>query len=493
MAERTVHVGLIESGAVRGRLLVAGCFEEEEPAVDALPEDLALAAVELRRANGRWSASLGKQLRGGGAAEVGRIVLVGLGKREALDGDRLERWIDSAIAEAEEGGDPELLLALPDHPALADAAAALRVLRRLALAAYRFDSMRGDPDPQVLRKVRLLAAAGAAPALRRARRWMPALADGVRLARDLGNTPPNVATPEWLAGRARDLARARGTAVEILGPRQLASRGMAGILAVGGGSGNAPRMVRLETAGEGPVIALVGKGITFDTGGISIKPGQAMDEMKYDKCGACAVLGAVQAISDLDLPVRLRAYLALAENMPDGTAYRPGDILRYRNGKSVEVLNTDAEGRLVLADALLWAADEKPDSIVELSTLTGATVVALGHHGAALYTPDEGLAEELLAASARSGDRLWRMPLWPEFREALRGTHGDLKNVAGRWGGANAAAAFLADFTGETGSWAHLDIAGTAWIGPDQKGQQGATGFGVGLIVAWLLHRVGAA
>jgi leucyl aminopeptidase len=241
------------------------------------------------------------------------------------------------------------------------------------------------------------------------------------------------------------------------------------------------------------VIALVGKGITFDTGGISIKPGQAMDEMKYDKCGACAVLGAVQAISDLGLPVRLRAYLALAENMPDGTAYRPGDILRYRNGKSVEVLNTDAEGRLVLADALLWAADERPDSIVELSTLTGATVVALGHHGAALYTPDETLAEELLAASASSGDRLWRMPLWPEFREALRGTHGDLKNVAGRWGGANAAAAFLADFMGETGSWAHLDIAGTAWIGPDQKGPQGATGFGVGLIVAWLLERAGAA
>jgi leucyl aminopeptidase len=478
MAERTVQVGLIESGEIRGRLLVAGCFEDEGPAVDALPEELARAAVALRRASARWTASVGKQLRGGGAAQVGRIVLVGLGKREAFDGDRLERWIDRAIAEAEEGGDPELLLALPDHPALADAGSALRVLGRLAQAAYRFDSLRGDPDPPVLRKVRLLASA---------------LADGVRLARDLANTPPNVATPEWLAGRARDLARERGAAVEILGPRQLASRGMAGILAVGGGSANAPRMVRLETAGEGPVIALVGKGITFDTGGISIKPGQAMDEMKYDKCGACAVLGAVQAISDLGLPVRLRAYLALAENMPDGTAYRPGDILRYRNGKSVEVLNTDAEGRLVLADALLWAADERPDSIVELSTLTGATVVALGHHGAALYTPDETLAEELLAASASSGDRLWRMPLWPEFREALRGTHGDLKNVAGRWGGANAAAAFLADFMGETGSWAHLDIAGTAWIGPDQKGPQGATGFGVGLIVAWLLERAGAA
>jgi leucyl aminopeptidase len=250
--------------------------------------------------------------------------------------------------------------------------------------------------------------------------------------------------------------------------------------------------VRLEIPGDGPVVSLVGKGITFDTGGISIKPSQAMDEMKYDKCGACAVLGAVQTIADLGLRVHLRAYLALAENMPDGTAYRPGDILRYANGKSVEVLNTDAEGRLVLADALLWAAREAPDRLVELSTLTGATVVALGHHGAALYTPDDTLAGELLAAGASSGDRLWRMPLWPEFREALRGTHGDLKNVAGRWGGGNTAAAFLSEFVGTTRSWAHLDIAGTAWIGPEQKGAQGATGFGVGLLAAWLLEGAGA-
>ncbi|MEZ5331275.1 MAG: leucyl aminopeptidase, partial [Thermoanaerobaculia bacterium] len=483
----------IGSGTVRGRLLVVGCFEGEKPEAAALPEALARAAVTARRGGARWEGGLGKRLRAGGAAEVGRLVLLGLGARDELDGDRLERWIDAAVSEAEDGGDPELLLALPDVPLLAGEAACLRVLRRLALSAYRFDALRGEPDPALLHKVRLLAPESCRGALRRARRHLAAVVDGTVLARDLANTPPNVATPEWMAGRARDLARARGLEVEILGPRQLSSRGMAGILAVGGGSGHAPRMVRLAIPGDGPTVSLVGKGVTFDTGGISIKPSAAMDEMKYDKCGACAVLGAVQAVADLGLPVRLEAYVALAENMPDGAAYRPGDILRYADGQSVEVLNTDAEGRLILADALLWAGAGKPDSLVELSTLTGATVVALGHHGAALYSPDDGLAGELLAAAGTSGDRLWRMPLWPEFREALRGTHGDLKNVAGRWGGGNTAAAFLASFMGTSRRWAHLDIAGTAWIGPEGKGRPGATGFGVGLLLDWLMARAGAA
>ncbi len=236
-------------------------------------------------------------------------------------------------------------------------------------------------------------------------------------------------------------------------------------------------------------MALIGKGVTFDSGGISIKPSRGMEEMKYDKCGACAVLGIARAVADLNLPIRFQAYLPLVENMPDGRSYRPGDIIRCYNGKSVEVLDTDAEGRLILADALAWAAEDRPDSMIEFSTLTGAAVVALGHYGAALYSPDTDLAGELLEASERSGDRLWRMPLWEEFRDEMKGVQADLRNLGGRWGGANNAAAFLSNFVGRARRWAHIDIAGTAYEASRESGKSGATGFGVPLAVDWLLSR----
>jgi leucyl aminopeptidase len=266
---------------------------------------------------------------------------------------------------------------------------------------------------------------------------------------------------------------------------------MGGILAVGQGSAREPRLVRLEWGSEGPVVALVGKGVTFDTGGISIKPAARLDEMKYDKSGACTVLGIARAVARLALPVRLRAYLPLAENMPDGAAYRPGDIIRCYNGKTVEILNTDAEGRMILADALALAVEEGPDAVVEYSTLTGACVVALGHHGAGLYSPDDELAAALLAGAEAGGERLWRLPLWPEFAEEMQGTHADLKNSGGRWGGANTAAAFLASFVGDHRRWAHLDIAGPAQIPKENNGSKGATGYGVALTVHWLRELVG--
>jgi leucyl aminopeptidase len=251
-------------------------------------------------------------------------------------------------------------------------------------------------------------------------------------------------------------------------------------------------MVRLELGSRGPRVALVGKGVTFDSGGISIKPAAAMEEMKYDKCGACAVLGAAQAVAALDLPVRLACFLPLAENMPDAASYRPSDIVRCANGKTVEIVNTDAEGRMILADALAWAADWKPNHLVELSTLTWACVVALGAEAAALYSPDDGLAGELLAAAGASGERLWRMPLWPEYGEQMKGDHADLKNSGGRWGGANLAAAFLGEFVGEVPSWAHLDVAGPAYATKAEHGQPvGATGYGVATLVQWLIRLSG--
>ena len=314
---------------------------------------------------------------------------------------------------------------------------------------------------------------------------------GVKLARDLANTPPNTATPAWLARRVRVMAREHGLEVQVLEPSHMKRRGMDAILAVGRGSANPPRLVRLQWGRGSQTVALVGKGVTFDTGGISIKPSKAMDEMKYDKSGACAVLGIARAAAELDLPFRFRAYLPLAENMPSGEAYRPSDIVRCYNGKTVEVLNTDAEGRMILADALALASEEGADSLIELSTLTGATVVALGHHAAALYTPDDGLAGELQEAAASGAERLWRMPLWREYGAEMRGNHADLRNIGGRWGGANCAAAFLGEFVEGVERWAHLDIAGTAWLGSGGKETAGATGYGVALVLTWLLRLAG--
>jgi leucyl aminopeptidase len=251
--------------------------------------------------------------------------------------------------------------------------------------------------------------------------------------------------------------------------------------------------VRIEPGRGGRTVALVGKGVTFDTGGISIKPADRMEEMKWDKSGACAVLGVLEAAARLDLGVRLRAYLPLAENMPDGTAYRPGDIVRCANGKSVEIVNTDAEGRMILADALSWAALEKPDALIEFSTLTGACVVALGPTGAGLFTPDDELAAGLLDSAAGAGERLWRLPLWGEFLDEMKGTHSDLKNSGGRWGGASTAAAFLSQFVAPLTRWAHLDIAGPAYVGSESgRARRGATGFGVALTIDWLARQAAA-
>jgi len=231
---------------------------------------------------------------------------------------------------------------------------------------------------------------------------------------------------------------------------------------------------------------LVGKGVTFDTGGISIKPAAAMDEMKYDKSGACAVLGIGRAVASLNLPIRLEIYVPLAENMLGGSAYRPGDIVQCMNGKTVEVLNTDAEGRMILADALTWAVRGKPDHVVDYATLTGACVVALGEKTAGLFSDDDDTASALLGAAASSGEYLWRLPLFTHFSEQIKGNHGDLKNIGPRWGGASTAAAFLKEFGGEAKSWTHIDLAGPSCLPRKGSGGKQATGYGVALTVAWL-------
>jgi leucyl aminopeptidase len=478
-----LHV--VAAGRPEADLLVVGCFEGEAPAVDGLEEG-SRRAVERLVARDGWQGK-DEQLAQTEAGPDGPVVsLYGLGARGELTHAKLARWVCRAAEDARQGGIRRLTVLLPPHVESAGGAAG-RVLRTLALSVYRYDRYQTEADKSGrIEQLAAIPPAGEEQAYRGALAGALAVAEAVVLARNLANAPANEASPAWMEQRARELAESRGLALTVLGAAELEERGMGGLLAVGAGSVHEPRLVRLQWGETGPRIALVGKGVTFDSGGISIKPAADMDEMKYDKCGACAVLAIARAVVDLQLPVRLAVYAPLAENMLSGKAYRPGDIVRCYNGRTVEITNTDAEGRMILADALAWAANEQPDALVEFSTLTGACVVALGAQAAGLFTPDDGLAAELAAASQQAGERLWRLPLYPEFLEEMKGSHADLRNSAGRWGGASLAAAFLSQFVGDVKRWAHLDIAGVANVRADHGLPVGATGFGVASTVGWL-------
>lgn len=474
----------------QAELFVLAAPEGAQPWVGGLGEELVAAAHAAAR-RGEGEGKDGRVESPVSAAAGGRLVTVHrVGAEADLDGARFGEWAESALRRAAGEGFRRVCLVLPGHPAASDAPGAVEIQRRVRLAAYHF-GRQSSKAPRGVEVVELLADVASAGRHRRQVETARILAEAGAATRELANTPPNEADPEWMAGQARKLAESRGLKIRVLGPAQLRKRGMGGILAVGGGSERSPRLVRLEWGKGKETIAIVGKGVTFDTGGISIKPAAAMDEMKYDKSGACVALGIAQGAADLDLPFRFRVYLPLAENMPSGNAYRPGDIVRCYNGKTVEILNTDAEGRMILADALAWAAADKPDVLLDFATLTGACVVALGHHGAGLFSPDDGLAGELLSAARGTGERLWRLPLWPEFVRDMKGRHADLRNSGSRWGGASTAAAFLSEFVDGARRWAHLDIAGTAWVGGDQPGTFGSTAYGVALTLTWLLRRAG--
>ena len=483
-----LSVDVVSRGNRDAELLILGAFEGESPDLEGLDEEVR-GSVEKLAARGGWKAKE-EQSAQTALADGSAVLLTGLGKSGEFSPVKLAGWIGRTADHARGNGFQTVQYVLPGHRETAGTSAAERAVRCLALSGYRFERRSEEKNGSRLERILVAPPAQEADAYRAALPFSRPIAEAVAFSRTLANTPPNEATTSWMAERAREMAQERGVEVTILDETEMASRGMAGILAVGSGSAHPPRLVRLDWGTEGPVIALVGKGVTFDTGGISIKPAQNMEEMKYDKCGACTVLGIVRAVADLGLKVRIRAYCPLTENMPSGTAYRPGDIIRFYNRKMVEITNTDAEGRLILADTMAWAAEEKPDALLEFSTLTGAIVVALGHQAGGLFTPDDGLASELLEASGDTGERLWRMPLYPEFLEDMKGVHADLKNSAGRAGSASTAAAFLSQFVGDMKSWAHLDIAGVAHLSPEVGGKRaGATGFGVASTVSWLRRR----
>ena len=350
-------------------------------------------------------------------------------------------------------------------------------------AAYKYTAtLKARPERVELREVRFSSGAYTGDALERA----TGVAAGVRLARELGNLPPNICNPAYLAEQAFELSRRHPEiSVQVLEREEMATLGMGALLAVSAGSENAPKLVVMDYKGQGggkPHV-FVGKGITFDTGGIDIKPAAGMEEMKFDMCGAAAVFGLMEAVARLKLPLRVVGITPAVENMPDGRSYRPSDVVKTMAGHQVEILNTDAEGRLILCDALTYALRYEPATLIDIATLTGACVVALGTHATGLMSRDDDLADALLAAGEASMDRAWRLPLWEDYQSQLDTGFADFANIGGKYGGAITAGCFLSRFT-EGQRWAHLDIAGTAW----DAGRKGtATGRPVALLVEWLL------
>ena len=364
-------------------------------------------------------------------------------------------------------------------------------LAALSSTLYRYDEQKSKAPKRRLTRIALHAGPGERNAVALAVKHGSALDAGMAFARDLGNAPPNLCNPEWLAAQAETLAEHDGVTVETLDEAQLQELGMGAFLSVTRGSDAPAKLIVARYQGaaarEAPVV-LVGKGVTFDTGGISLKPGAAMDEMKFDMCGAATVAGALKAAATARLPINLIAMLAAAENMPSGKASRPGDIVTTMSGQTVEILNTDAEGRLLLCDALTFAKREKPAVVVDVATLTGACVIALGNHASAVFANDDALSQALLAAGEASGDRAWPMPLWDDYQEQLRSNFADVANIGGRPAGSITAACFLSRFT-KGMQWAHLDVAGTAYRGGKAKG---ATGRPTPLLFQYLLDRAHA-
>jgi leucyl aminopeptidase len=423
-----------------------------------------------------------------GAIPAGTVLVVGLGVRDRARADHLRRAAATAAGAAERVE----TLALALHGALdgvEPAAGAQAVAEGVLLGSYRFGTYRTETPVQRLETATLHATRDE-DAVREGVRIATVTAASAALARDLVNTPPQHKRPPALADRVAEELEGSGVEVRILDEEALAEGGYGGIIGVGQGSSEPPRLVELTYAPDGATkhVALVGKGITFDTGGISLKPSNAMETMKMDMAGAATVAAVVQAAAALELPVKVTGLLALAENMPSGTATRVSDVLTMKDGTTVEVINTDAEGRLVLGDALVHASELEPDAIVDIATLTGAAVVALGERIGVLMASDDGLADDLLSASATAGEPFWRLPLaTDEYGERLEGNIADLKNSGTRAAGTIFAGLFLHRFVGEGLPWAHLDIAGVAWT--EEAGgylTKGATGVPVRTLVEWL-------
>ncbi|NIM28257.1 MAG: leucyl aminopeptidase [Gammaproteobacteria bacterium] len=494
------RVSKIVADSQKTDCMVVGVFESHRlsPSAQAINDAGAGELLKIIR-RFQMQASVGNTLMLNNLHEVAasQVMLVGCGKKESMPASRYSRVLRSCMERLADGGAEDAVVCLTELD-VKDRDIYWKVREVVEIArdcVYRFNQLKTDASSlKQPRLHRVTCAIATQKQKRRAEEGMHhgiGIADGVDLARDLGNLPANVCTPTYLAERARQLARReKSIKVRVMGETEMKRLGMGTLLSVARGSEEPAKLITLEYRGSRskrhPAV-LIGKGVTFDSGGISIKPAAQMDEMKFDMCGAASVLGAVKMAASLALPINLVGIVAATENLPGGTASKPGDIYTSMSGETVEVLNTDAEGRLVLCDALTYARRFEPDVVVDIATLTGACVIALGDQAAGLFSNDDRLADALLDAGEFSGDRAWRMPVWEEYAEALKSNFADVANVGGREAGAITAACFLSRFAREY-RWAHLDIAGVAWRGGKSKG---ATGRPVRLLSQFLLDRAG--
>ena len=480
-------------------LLAVPVFEgEPDAALSALDQALGGAVASLRqRGDLRGKEGETLVLYPEGKLPAERLLLIGIGKADAVTAERLRRAGGTAAKQAAKLRAASLAVALPAS-ALPAGEAARALAEGAVLGAYTFTELKSkneDAPPVALGEAAILLPDGAdEAAAREGARVGEIVARAENFARDLGNLPGNVATPSRLAAEAEKIAAEHGMAVTILGPAEMEAEGMGALLAVARGSEEEPRLIVLEhrrgPEGQKPLV-LVGKGLTFDAGGISIKPAAGMEEMKFDMCGGAATLAAMKAIGELGIAANVVGVVPSSENLLGGRAMKPGDIFRARSGKTIEVVNTDAEGRLILADAIHYARRYEPAAILDAATLTGACVVALGNHATGIMGNDEALLEEVRRAGERTGERCWPLPMFDEYREQIKSDYADIKNSGGRPAGAITAGWFLREFVGEV-PWCHLDVAGTAYgDGKLSYQAKGSTGNPTRLFVDWVMQRAG--
>lgn len=421
-----------------------------------------------------------------------RLVLVGLGDKP-LTSQSFSLAISAAISATLETAADNAVLALTDEEVIEQNINGKAKLAVMAAyhACYRFDELKEKQEAIALTSIGILACSeNHHDALGKALQEGFAIAEGAKIAKRLGNLPGNICNPSFLAEIAKEVSKESGLIkTTVYDERDLEKMGLGSFVSVSKGSSQSGKMIVMKYSGgqkdDAPIV-LIGKGITFDSGGISLKPGPSMDEMKFDMCGAASVIGAIKAAALLKLPLNIISIVGAAENMPNGNANKPGDIVTSLSGKTIEVLNTDAEGRLILCDCLTFAEREfKPRLMIDIATLTGACVIALGKHPSGLFTKNDELAGQILAAGEETGDRAWRMPLWDDYQEQLKSNFADVANIGGREAGSVTAACFLDRFVENT-PWAHLDIAGTAWESGSKKG---ATGRPVALLTQFLINQ----
>ncbi len=480
----------------RGDCIVVGVFEsrkltEAARVLDEAGKGHLGRIVDQGDMDGRANTTL--LLHGISGIDSKRVLLIGLGKEEEF-GEKVFLDVVRTIFKAlQPTGVKDVGLYLTELT-VKGRDVAWNVLQMVILAeesAYRFDRLKSKPEGRQpsLAKVDIgITDTSTAAAVETALQQGLAIAHGMKVTKDLGNLAPNICTPSYLAGQAEEMARTFNLKFSVLEEKDMEELGMGALLAVARGSHQPAKLIVLEYHGgkdsEKPV-ALVGKGVTFDAGGISLKPAAEMDEMKYDMGGAASVFGTLTAVAELKLPINVIGVIPTTENLPGGNATKPGDVVTSLSGQTIEILNTDAEGRLILCDALAYTERYDPEVVVDIATLTGACVVALGHVVSGVMGNDEPLVQELLQAGEQTYDRAWHLPLFDEYQEQLKSNFADTANIGSRWGGAITAACFLSRFTKKF-RWAHLDIAGTAWKSGKEKG---ATGRPVPLLTQFLISR----